>query len=60
MMDFLVGMFGGIGRMVKVHTLVDYYSYVKAVEYLICVGFFCTFPIFYRYIMKDPENREDT
>lgn len=33
-----------------IYTLVDYYSYIKGMEYLICVGFFVGFPMFYRYI----------
>lgn len=43
-----------IGSVTEVFTLVDYYTYIKGVEYLICVAFFCTFPMFYRYI-----NTED-
>ena len=39
-----------VGNVSEVFTLVDYYTYVKGVEYLICVAFFCTFPMFYRYI----------
>lgn len=39
-----------VGSVTEVFTLVDYYTYIKGVEYLICVAFFCTFPMFYRYI----------
>ena len=39
-----------VGNVSEVYTLVDYYTYIKGVEYLICVAFFCTFPMFYRYI----------
>ncbi len=35
------------------HTLVDFYSHIKGIEYLICVGFFVAFPLFYRYVNKD-------
>ena len=35
------------------HTLVDFYSHIKGVEYLICVGFFVAFPLFYKYVNKD-------
>ena len=42
--------FNSVGNVSEVYTLVDYYTYVKGVEYLICVAFFCTFPMFYRYI----------
>ncbi len=41
-----------IGCMVSIETLVDYYDYIKAVEYLICVGFLISFPIFYKKIIK--------
>jgi hypothetical protein len=34
----------------SVHTLVDFYQYIKAVEYLICLAFFVSFPMFYRYL----------
>jgi hypothetical protein len=43
-------LFSSIGEMKEVVTLVDYYQYIKGVEYLICVAFFVGFPIFYRYI----------
>ena len=36
----------------SVHTLVDFYQYIKAVEYLICLAFFVSFPMFYRYLNK--------
>lgn len=32
------------------HTLVDFYSHIKGIEYLICVAFFVVFPIFYKYV----------
>jgi hypothetical protein len=35
------------------HTLVDFYSQIKGVEYLICLAFFVAFPIFYRYVNED-------
>lgn len=37
---------------VKVYTQVDYYAYIKGIEYLICVGYFCIFPMFYKFINK--------
>lgn len=45
--------FESVGSMSEVFTLVDFYTYIKGVEYLICVAFFCLFPIFYRYINRD-------
>lgn len=39
-----------IGEMKEIYTTVDFYTYIKGVEYLICVAFFVGFPMFYRYI----------
>lgn len=36
----------------SVHTLVDFYQYIKTVEYLICVAFFASFPAFYMFLNK--------
>jgi len=58
MVDFLNQLFSSTGDMVKVYTLVDFYNYIKAVEYLICVAFFATFPLFYKHIIKTPSERE--
>lgn len=38
----------------NVYTLVDFYQYIKGIEYLICVAFFIGFPMFYRYINEKP------
>ena len=45
-----------VGEVKEVFTLVDYYSYIKSMEYLICVAFFVGFPMFYRYINKKEES----
>ena len=45
-----------IGSVRELYTLVDYYQYIKGLEYLICVGFFVGFPIFYRYINHSDEQ----
>ena len=45
-----------IGEVKEVFTLVDYYTYIKSMEYLICVAFFVGFPMFYRYINKDDKT----
>jgi len=37
-----------IGTWHQVYTLVDFYQYIKGIEYLICVAFFISFPMFYR------------
>ena len=42
------------------HTLVDFYSHIKGIEYLICVAFFIAFPLFYRYVNKDIRTVEET
>ena len=58
MMDLLQLFLGSIGNYVKVYTLVDFYNYIKAVEYLICIGFFVSFPLFYKHVIKTKEERE--
>jgi len=58
MLDLLRQLFSSAGDTVKVYTLVDFYNYIKAVEYLICVAFFAIFPLFYKHIIKTPSERE--
>ena len=58
MLDLVKQLFNSTGEVVKVYTLVDFYNYIKAVEYLICVAFFATFPIFYKHVIKTPSERE--
>jgi hypothetical protein len=41
------------GMMKPMHTMVDFYSHIKGVEYLICVAFFVAFPVFSRYLNKE-------
>lgn len=49
------------GMMQPLHTLVDFYSHIKGVEYLICVAFFVAFPVFFKYVNQEkrqvPVNR---
>lgn len=40
------------GMIQPLHTLVDFYSHIKGIEYIICVMFFVAFPLFYRYVDK--------
>jgi hypothetical protein len=47
-----------IGEVKEVFTLVDYYTYIKSMEYLICVAFFVGFPMFYRYINGREKNTD--
>ncbi len=51
--------FSSIGQVKEVATLVDYYQYIKGVEYLICIAFFVGFPFYYRYIHKTDNTPED-
>ena len=48
--------FQKIGEVKSIYTLVDFYQYIKGVEYLICVAFFIGFPILYRYIHSQKEQ----
>lgn len=52
-------LFSAIGEVKNLYTLVDFYQYIKGVEYLICVAFFCGFPAFYRYIHKADNNQPE-
>ena len=51
--------FSSVGHVKEVVTLVDYYQYIKGVEYLICIAFFVGFPFFYRYIHKTDDGAKD-
>ncbi len=41
------------GMIKPLHTLVDFYTHIKGIEYLICVAFFVAFPAFYRFISTE-------
>lgn len=45
--------FVATGVVKPTHTLVDFYSHIKGIEYLICLVFFIAFPLFYRYVNED-------
>ncbi|MFT5726592.1 MAG: hypothetical protein ACI8PB_000713 [Desulforhopalus sp.] len=47
------------GMITPLHTMVDFYSHIKGIEYLICVAFFVAFPVFYKYVEKS-DNRTKT
>lgn len=47
-----------IGMVKPLHTLVDYYTHIKGIEYLICVAFFVAFPVFFKYVNKSPAEVE--
>ena len=54
----MLDIFNSIGHIKSVYTMVDFYQYIKTVEYLICVAFFVGFPMFYRYLMSKESNQE--
>ena len=41
------------GMVTPLHTLVDYYTHIKGIEYLICVAFFVAFPVFFKYVNRE-------
>ncbi len=44
------------GMVKPMHTLVDFYTHIKGIEYLICVAFFVAFPIFFKYVNKEKQK----
>jgi hypothetical protein len=44
------------GMITPLHTLVDYSTHIKGIEYLICVAFFVAFPVFYTYVNKEKKE----
>lgn len=44
------------GMVTPLHTLVDYYTHIKGIEYLICAAFFVAFPTFYTYVNKEKKE----
>ncbi|MBN2792604.1 MAG: hypothetical protein JXQ81_08880 [Desulfuromonadales bacterium] len=51
MLDF----FMNVGYVKQIYTVVDYYTYIKGLEYLICLLLFTVFPMFFRYIHHEDE-----
>ena len=39
-----------IGLIGEQATLVDFYTHIKGIEYLVCVAFFAAFPVFFKYV----------
>jgi hypothetical protein len=39
-----------VGAIGEFETLVDFYTHIKGVEYIICVAFFAAFPAFFKYL----------
>ena len=52
-------LFSAVGYTKTVHTLVDFYQYIKGVEYLICVAFFVAFPMFFRFLHKSDAGQQE-
>jgi len=52
----MTDLLSSIGQIKSVYTLVDFYQYIKSVEYLICLAFFVSFPAFYMYLNKDHDK----
>ena len=40
------------GMVGPIHTLVDFYTHIKGIEYIICVVFFVAFPLFFQYVER--------
>jgi len=40
------------GMVRPIHTMVDFYTHIKGIEYIICVAFFVAFPVFFQYVNK--------
>lgn len=40
------------GNLQEYETIVDFYTHIKGVEYLIAVAFFVAFPVYYTYLNK--------
>lgn len=55
----MLDLFNSIGQVKSIYTLVDFYQYIKTVEYLICIAFFVGFPMFYRYMMSGKGSSQE-
>jgi hypothetical protein len=58
MNEFLGQFFQSVGELKEVYTLVDFYQYIKGVEYLICLAFFIGFVKYFKYINSSPAETE--
>lgn len=48
------------GMVKPLHTLVDFYSHIKGIEYLICVAFFVAFTYFFKYVHHEAPRKSVT
>jgi hypothetical protein len=44
-----------IGLLQDFETLVDFYTHIKGIEYLICLAFLGSFPAFFKYLNRGKE-----
>lgn len=58
-MDALANFFNSVGTVKEVYTQVDFYTYIKSVEYMICVAFFIGFPMLYKHLHRDTNRHEE-
>ncbi|OQX18293.1 MAG: hypothetical protein BWK76_07895 [Desulfobulbaceae bacterium A2] len=43
-----------VGFIGEYETLVDFYTHIKGVEYIICAAFFVAFPVYFKYLNRKP------
>jgi hypothetical protein len=58
MLELLGQFFQTVGEFKEVYTYVDFYQYIKGVEYLICVAFFVGFPMYYKHVISAGSTQE--
>ncbi len=46
------------GMITPLHNLVDYYTHIKGIEYLLCVVFFVVFPAYYISLGKTKSKQK--
>ena len=49
-----------VGAIGEFATLVDFYTHIKGIEYIICGAFFVAFPVFFKYVNKTPTEAKAT
>jgi len=59
-MESLANFFQSVGTVKEVYTQVDFYTYIKSVEYMICVAFFIGFPMLYRHLHRKRDRPEES
>ncbi|MFC1524361.1 hypothetical protein ACFL6N_06180 [Thermodesulfobacteriota bacterium] len=42
-----------VGAIKEFDTLVDFYTHIKGIEYIICVAFLSSFPVFFKYVNRE-------